>query len=101
MGKEKLSRGLEALATSVSVKLPNGTEVSITLHKFDQMSQVYSLVAHETSAQESLVRVKYSGKVLKKIQTTSSLGLMDGMVLKAEVSLMQTAASLVNTGWYV
>ena len=56
------------------------------MHKYDQMSKVYSLVSTETSSKVDLIRIKFTGKVLKGNQTASSLGIMEGMVLKAEVS---------------
>ena len=86
MGKSSASKDIDLFGASISIKLPNGQVSPITLHKYDQMSKVYDKASVETGAKESLIRIKYSGKVLKKTQTASYLGLMSGMVLKAEVS---------------
>ena len=87
MGKSAATtKDLDSMGSSISVKLPNGQSLSITLHKFDQMSKVYSLVSTETGSKDNLIRIKFTGKVLKKHQTASNLGIVEGMVLKAEVS---------------
>ena len=88
MGKSSHTTGIESLGAAISVKLPNGQAMPITMHKFDQMTKIYGMVARDTGAKESLIRIKYAGKVLRKHQSTFNLGLMSGMVLKAEVSVL-------------
>ena len=86
MGKSGATKDIDSMGSCISVKLPNGQSLSITLHRFDQMSKVYSLVSAETGSKDNLIRIKFTGKVLKKHQTASNLGIVEGMVLKAEVS---------------
>ena len=86
MGKSGATKDIDSMGSSICVKLPNGQSLSITLHRFDQMSKVYSLVSTETGSKDNLIRIKFTGKVLKKHQTASNLGIVEGMDLKAEVS---------------
>ena len=86
MGKTGAAKEVSSLGDGISVRLPSGQSIPVTMHKYDQMSKVYSLVSTETSSKVDLIRIKFTGKVLKGNQTASSLGIMEGMVLKAEVS---------------
>lgn len=86
MGRSTGTKDIDSMGSCISVKLPNGQSLPITLHKFDQISKVYKLVSTDTGSREELIRIKFTGKVLKKNQTASSLGIIEGMVLKAEVS---------------
>lgn len=88
MSKSAAAKDLDSLGICVSLRLPDGQNVSVSLHQFDQMSKLYTVATRETAAKESLVRIKFTGKVLKKSQSVNSLGLMSGMVLKVEVGFL-------------
>ncbi|XP_067949035.1 uncharacterized protein [Watersipora subatra] len=90
MGKSTQLNDLESLGITVTLKLPDGKLVPITLHQCDQIVKIYSLASREVGAKQSLIRIKYSGKVLQQQQSVSFLGLMSGMVLKTEVITVRT-----------
>lgn len=79
------------LGIPITVRLPNGTSLPVTLHPFDRISKIYKLIAQETGAAETLIRIKYTGKVLRQTQTVESLGIIAEMILKAEVSHESTS----------
>ncbi|XP_067949990.1 uncharacterized protein [Watersipora subatra] len=90
MGKSTQLKDLDLLGVTVTLKLPDGKTIPATLHQHDQMAKIYSLASEECGERQSLIRIKYSGKVLQQHQSVSYLGLMSGMVLKTEVITVRT-----------
>lgn len=85
-GSKAASKDVSSLGETISVRLPSGQTLPVTMYRNDQISKVYTLVSTESSKKVDLIRIKYAGKILKGSQTATGLGLKEGMVLKAEVS---------------
>jgi hypothetical protein len=70
----------------VYVKLASGRVTKLDLLPSSQVKKIYCCVAEEEGIREAQVKIKYTGKVLKKTDTIGYLGICKETILKAEVS---------------
>lgn len=74
----------------VYVKLPTGRTSVQNLLPTDLVEKIYNIVAEEEGVAVERVRIKYTGKVLKKSDTIGYKGICRETVLKGEVTHLYT-----------
>ncbi|XP_064635524.1 uncharacterized protein LOC135492811 [Lineus longissimus] len=73
----------------VYVKLPSGRVTKLDLLPSSQVKEIYRRVAEEEKVREAQVKIKYTGKVLKKTDTIGYLGICKETILKAEITAIK------------